>query len=366
MLFSTQVFAAQVNFTSNSTWTVPANVYNATFEVWAAGGGGGGTGSSSGAGSGGGGGAYARSTISVSANQVYNISVGVNGSGGSGAAAGVKGGASWIFNTTNTTIVNASGGNGGGAPGAGSSGGAGGNVTGSTGQTILRGGDGGANVSSSISGAGGGGAGNSTVGNNATKGIRGTGGTTNGGNGGTNNTANGVGQFGANYGGGGGGSVRITGSGSNGGNGGAGFVQIEYNSAYINFTSGATNSSSINIDDTVKFMTNLTSSSVLDTYWINWNATGAQCTDGFLNVTQGSLSGTTYPLNISLVIPSECGGKTIGWKVYANNSEGLYNVSTTQTFTINTPAAVTNIVSKIIFFEPLKKILFTRIGKVYL
>ncbi len=146
-------------FTSNGTFTVPANVRSITVEVRGAGGGGGqgfNFGSRSGVSGGGGGGSggYGRQTFTVNPEEKYNVTVGAGGSpAGTGGTSSLG------------SLISATGGNPGGngvnfTPGGGGGGGTSAatyNVTGNSGSSgsISSGGAGG----SGVNGYGGGGSG---------------------------------------------------------------------------------------------------------------------------------------------------------------------------------------------------------------
>lgn len=188
-----------VNFTSSSSWTVPAGVYLVKkVKIWGGGGAGGGV-TASGAGCGGGGGAYAESNgLQVTPGASVSIVVGAGGTYGTGT--GGNGGSSSILGLT------APGGIGGGAnsgcvPGVGGSSG--------SGQIALSGIVGGYGFP--ISGTAGGGFGGSSPFGGSVPAISlGT-----------------AGNFGIFPGGGGSGGSG-TGTPANGGQGGGGFVTIEY------------------------------------------------------------------------------------------------------------------------------------------
>ncbi len=127
ILFLGYARAEQVVFDSSfnpSTWTVPANVYSISVELWG-GGGGGGPGAAkyyvepgirdffTSGGGGGGGGGYGLQTINVLPGTTYTIVVGSGGNGGSvGASKGLNGGTTTF--SGNGVALNATGGGGGG------------------------------------------------------------------------------------------------------------------------------------------------------------------------------------------------------------------------------------------------------------
>lgn len=221
-----------VNFSSSSTFNVPAGVTSLDIEVIGAGGAGGGNG-----GGGGGGGGYAKGTYAVTPGQVLTVTVGVAGGGSGGGTSSVgamisaTGGANG-FTVSNPTI------------GGGGSGGSG------TGGTINHtGGTGGGGYWTYFGGGGGGGAGLVSNGGNGGNtiawtgqcqtpgGAAGTGGGAPGGDGGKGagftdpscNVSNPSGN-GLNYGAGGGGG---NGNGGGPGTGTGGYVTITYDACTV-------------------------------------------------------------------------------------------------------------------------------------
>ncbi len=103
-------------FTSNGTFTVPANVTGVIAELIGGGGGGAGGCTYLGEGiSGGsaGGGAYTKAFLNVTPGATYSITVGPAGTGGSTAGSGTGGGTTSLQDPTSTTIAFANGGSGG-------------------------------------------------------------------------------------------------------------------------------------------------------------------------------------------------------------------------------------------------------------
>ncbi|OFY37437.1 MAG: hypothetical protein A2W91_15100 [Bacteroidetes bacterium GWF2_38_335] len=217
LLFSLNISAQTVvNYTTNSTFTVPAGVSQIQVECWGGGGAGGAGGGSNAQGGGGGaGGQYVKSLIAVSSGSTYNVNVGTGGT-----TASANGNDSWFL--SNSTIL-AKGGQGGTAYAGGAAGGVG-STTNGIGDLIYRGGNG-ANGGAGLSGGGGGGAGSGGNGGNASGITSGTGTAVNGGNGGAGTIANSAnGGAGSIYGGGGGGATRSGTIGS----GASGYVRITY------------------------------------------------------------------------------------------------------------------------------------------
>jgi hypothetical protein len=135
-----------------STWTCPAGITRATFEVWGAGGGGSGGYDSTYGGAGGGGGAYSRlENITVTPGTGYTVHVGAGGAGGAYQNNnGVAGGDSWFWNTLKVLAKGGANGEGGANYGLG------GDAASGIGDARYSGGNGGA-VSATAAGTGGGG-----------------------------------------------------------------------------------------------------------------------------------------------------------------------------------------------------------------
>ena len=170
---SLNMFGQTVTTISTSgTWTVPAGVTSVTVSAYGAGGGSGyaKASSSDNASGGGGGGACAISTLTVSAGQVYTVTIGAGGSAGlSLVANGGAGGTTSFVGTGGTVSANGGGGGGGVAVTTGAAGTAGLGATTGTGTTIRAGGNGTTGfrtTANEVGGAGGGGAGNAGNGGN--------------------------------------------------------------------------------------------------------------------------------------------------------------------------------------------------------
>ncbi|UPT67191.1 MAG: hypothetical protein M0D57_00365 [Sphingobacteriales bacterium JAD_PAG50586_3] len=219
----------QTQFTTTSTYTVPAGVRMIQVECWGGGGAGGGASGNPACGGGGAGGAYAKSFISVTPGQTYTVTVGgVKTATATSSAATNKGNPSW-FGTVSTVFAEGgaggapvSGNNASGAGGVGSSSASIGNAT------VNSGGNGstGSHITLVPGGAGGGGAGSTGDGGDALLGVRGAGASLNGGNGANGVSNSTVGAAGSNYGGGGSGGKANSGTDRAGGSGAAGLVVV--------------------------------------------------------------------------------------------------------------------------------------------
>ncbi len=75
----------------------------------------------------------------------------------------------------------------------------------------------------------------------------------------------------------------------------------------------------------------------LDTAILEVNGSGTNC-DQIVNVSFYGLSGTSDLANISWQVGSNCGGKIIAWRQYANDTAGRWNVSELQTYNVLVPA----------------------------
>jgi hypothetical protein len=234
LLSSIPAWGQSQTFTSDGTFTVPADVYSITIQCWGAGGGGGSSNSNSSnprAGGGGGGGGYSMAVIAVTPGTTYNIVIGSGGAGGSGSA-GSSGGST----TFNGSTVVANGGSGGARGGNGA---AGAGATAGTGTTRFTGGNGAAGVNNTGSGGGGGGAGSGGNGGNASGRTAGAGTALSGGDGGAGRNTTGAGNNGNNYGGGGSGGYAQAGGGDRtGGSGADGYAVISWVGPFYSQGSG--------------------------------------------------------------------------------------------------------------------------------
>ncbi len=211
-------------FTTSGTWTVPTNVFSATFEAWGGGGAGAGSASNGTGGGGGAGGQYAvKNSLTVNPTDNYTVTVATTVAGGTGA--GATGNDSQVADPSTTVFLRAKGGAGGIVGGAGGTG----STTNGIGDSINRGGSGGAGSgSSATAGGGGGGAGSTGNGGDGSGQTAGTGTSTNGGNGGTGGSGNYTGVPGNNYAGGGSGGSKSNASSRAGGGGAPGLVTVTY------------------------------------------------------------------------------------------------------------------------------------------
>jgi len=99
-------------------------------------------------------------------------------------------------------------------------------------------------------------------------------------------------------------------------------------SQYISFSSPAVNDSDVFVGDYVNH--SITISGSPTQYLFSWNASGASC-DTWANSSWVTVSGSSVTgWNVS-VIPAACKGKTIGWRFYGNNSNGI-NSSEVQSY----------------------------------
>ncbi len=280
LFFNISYIVAQTSvvYNTSGTWTVPAGVTSATFEIWGGGGGGGGAypGTEGTAGGGGGGGGYSYVTIAVTPGAVYNYTVGALGTAGAGSynSSGGTGGTTTITGTGLTTF-HATGGTGGKCPsGDAANGAAGTGGTGFSGSVNNSGGAGSIGCFSCANnwgGGGGGGAGYGGVGgaggtaaqgfdNGGAGGLAGIG--TAGGKGGHGwnaafSSGGGAGTAGTTPGGGGGGAGSYTYGTYSGGAGAVGQVKITYTivpcNAPTSITTSVTPASSCTTPQSVTF-----------------------------------------------------------------------------------------------------------------
>jgi len=107
---------------------------------------------------------------------------------------------------------------------------------------------------------------------------------------------------------------------------------ISYNSS-LNFSTPTTNDSDVYIGDSVNHTVDVQTGtgSTLANYTFSWNASGASC-GAWANVTIGALSGATATIGVVQTIPTACEGKTIGWRIYANNSDSIVGNSSIHSY----------------------------------
>jgi len=112
---------------------------------------------------------------------------------------------------------------------------------------------------------------------------------------------------------------------------------VSYN-ASINFTTPSINDTEVFIGESVNHsvVVQTGTGSTLSTYIFSWNATGINC-DTWANSSVISTSGTTANISNVSVIPSACADKNIGYKFYVNNSDRIWNASTTGNYTVYAP-----------------------------
>jgi len=107
---------------------------------------------------------------------------------------------------------------------------------------------------------------------------------------------------------------------------------VSYN-ASINFSTPTTNDSDIYIGDSVNHTVDVQTGtgSTLASYIFSWNGTGASC-GIWANSSAVALSGTSATIGVVQTIPTACEGKTIGWKIYANNSDSIVGNSSIHSY----------------------------------
>ncbi|MEM3208081.1 MAG: Ig-like domain repeat protein, partial [Halobacteria archaeon] len=74
----------------------------------------------------------------------------------------------------------------------------------------------------------------------------------------------------------------------------------------------------------------------LSGYIFSWNATGAACDGGFQNDSLVTFGGSPLQAwsNVSRNIPAACSGKTVGWRVYANDTANNTNAAPLQAYAV--------------------------------
>jgi hypothetical protein len=87
-----------------------------------------------------------------------------------------------------------------------------------------------------------------------------------------------------------------------------------------------TNDTSIDIGDSVNHSVRWTDDTDLARYIFNWNAEGSDCNQE-TDISEGEMTGTGNWSNVTQVIPTVCEGKTITWKIWANDSENAFNLT---------------------------------------
>lgn len=110
-------------------------------------------------------------------------------------------------------------------------------------------------------------------------------------------------------------------------------VKVGYTVRPPVFSNNATNDTEIFEGDDIKHSVKWSDDDGLSYYFFEWNNT-AGCSGGFSNASEGILSGTSDWSNISQNIPSGCSGKTIWWRVYANDSYNKWNVTPFQIYNV--------------------------------
>ena len=76
----------------------------------------------------------------------------------------------------------------------------------------------------------------------------------------------------------------------------------------------------------------------LSSYIFSWNGSGAQC-DAWANDSSVTFGGALNWSNASKTIPSACGGKTVGWRVYVTGGSGSTNATSIQSYQAQAPSA---------------------------
>ncbi|MBI4176029.1 MAG: hypothetical protein HY518_02410, partial [Candidatus Aenigmarchaeota archaeon] len=72
----------------------------------------------------------------------------------------------------------------------------------------------------------------------------------------------------------------------------------------------------------------------LSWYRFEWNATGASCTGGFQNASEGPLTGLANQTDTIITLPAACNGTTIGWRYFVNDSFNQTTALALQTYDV--------------------------------
>ncbi len=84
----------------------------------------------------------------------------------------------------------------------------------------------------------------------------------------------------------------------------------------------------------VRHNINWTDDTALSYATLEVNGTEASCNTA-ANVSETTISGGSSWANLTWLVPNACEGKAIGWKQWANDSAGQWNVTDLQTYTVN-------------------------------
>ncbi len=107
-------------------------------------------------------------------------------------------------------------------------------------------------------------------------------------------------------------------------------VTVDYDLVLPTFSNAAINETTIFENMAINHSVTINQSP--DGYKFSWNASGASC-DTWANSSFIDVSGSQVVASNVSVIPSACAGKTIGWRFWANNTDG-WNASDIETYTV--------------------------------
>lgn len=120
----------------------------------------------------------------------------------------------------------------------------------------------------------------------------------------------------------------------------ANVLQMDYAGLFVNYnatvyvTNASINVSTAFAGDVVNHTALFNTTGGLTVYNFAWNATGANCDQGFQNVTNNSFSGNLTFAYANITIPLACAGKRIGWTLQANNTDNVFNLTSINTYDV--------------------------------
>lgn len=94
------------------------------------------------------------------------------------------------------------------------------------------------------------------------------------------------------------------------------------------------NGTIFNVTETVEHRTYWTDDDALSYAYLEVNSTGVGC-DTTANISEMALSTAGAWSNLTWVVPAACEGETVGWKMWANDSSGDWNVTNIQSYEID-------------------------------
>jgi len=104
-----------------------------------------------------------------------------------------------------------------------------------------------------------------------------------------------------------------------------------------NFNVKINETSPVDSDMNINHSTEWTDDIDLDSAILEWNGTSG-CSGGITNESTQLLTPATASAEFLLIPGSGCGGKTVFWRIYANDTEGQFNVTPNQTYDVSAAA----------------------------